>query len=196
VGAGIAAAGLPPLAAAAASTPPSSPWPRRAGAAVVVALLVREAPPGPGSVQATGSPAARPADPAAGRVSALLVVPQFAVVAFVVVYLVDEQGVGVASAALCSPIQFGGRAGSSRALVGPAGRGCAAARLAVRVSRLVRGRRRLAPDAARRCRCCLVPASSPSAGTAGLRRRRGDGRPGGPARPWVLQNTAVALGAR
>jgi sugar phosphate permease len=47
-----------------------------------------------------------------GAVSALLVVPQFAVVAFLVVYLVDEHDVPIAAAALLlAAVQFGGGAG-------------------------------------------------------------------------------------
>ena len=113
LGAGIAAAGLPPLAGA-----------RDLDAAflalalgclvgaAVVALLVREAPSQPVREPGGRSPARDPRIRRMGAVSFLLVVPQFAVVAFVVVYLVDEQSVPAATAALLlAAVQFGGGAG-------------------------------------------------------------------------------------
>jgi sugar phosphate permease len=112
VGAGLAAAGLPPLAAAFGLD--AAFVAMAVGClvgAVVVALAVREAP-----LQPTRDPGGTPPvrDPRIrrmGAVSFLLVVPQFSVVALVVVYLVDEQGVAVATAALLlAAIQFGGGA--------------------------------------------------------------------------------------
>ena len=113
LGAGIAAAGLPPLAAArdldAAFVALAVGC--LAGAAVV-ALLVREAPEQPVREPGGTSPLGDPRIRRMGAVSGLLVVPQFAVVAFVVVYLVDEQDVSVATAALLlAAVQFGGGAG-------------------------------------------------------------------------------------
>jgi predicted MFS family arabinose efflux permease len=85
--------------------------------AVVVALLVREGPLQPQRDPAGASPLRDGRIRRMGLVSALLVVPQFAVVALVVVYLVDEQGVGVAAAALLlAGIQFGG--GAARVVAG------------------------------------------------------------------------------
>jgi sugar phosphate permease len=112
VGAGLAAALLPPLAVArgldAAFTALA------AGClvgALVVAVLVREAPHQrerePGGVSPVRDERIR----RMGLVSLLLVVPQFAVVAFLVVYLVDEHAFGVATAALMlAAVQFGGGA--------------------------------------------------------------------------------------
>jgi sugar phosphate permease len=113
LGAGIAAAGLPPLAAArdldAAFLALAAGC--VVGAAVVV-LLVREAPAQPTREPGGRSPLSDPRIRRMGVVSGLLVVPQFAVVAFVVVYLVDEQSVPVATAALLlAAVQFGGGAG-------------------------------------------------------------------------------------
>lgn len=113
LGAGVAAAALPPLAAARGLDAAFLAMAGACGvAAVVVVALVREAP-------APATPVARGASPARDRrirrmaaVSFLLVVPQFAVVALVVVYLVDEQGFAVATAALVlAGVQLGGGAG-------------------------------------------------------------------------------------
>ena len=113
VGAGLAAAVLPPLA-------------QRSGldaalsllvggcllSAVVVAGLVREAPSQPARVVGGTTPLRDPRIRRLTLVSGLLVVPQFAVVAFLVVYLVDEQDVAVATAALLlAAVQLLGGAG-------------------------------------------------------------------------------------
>jgi sugar phosphate permease len=113
LGAGIAAAVLPPLASArgldAAFVAMAAAC--ALGAAVVL-LLVREAPTAPLRVPGDASPLADPRIRRMGAVSFLLVVPQFLVVAFVVVYLVDEQAFAVATAALVlAVVQFGGGAG-------------------------------------------------------------------------------------
>ncbi|HWH29647.1 MAG TPA: MFS transporter [Mycobacteriales bacterium] len=114
VGAGLAAAVLPPLAAARGLDAAFLVMAAAAGvSAVVVAALVREA---PQQVVATGARGRSPLRDGRIRrlsaVSALLVVPQFAVVAFVVVYLVDEQAFAIATAALVlAAVQFGGGAG-------------------------------------------------------------------------------------
>jgi sugar phosphate permease len=81
-------------------------------AAVAVALWVREAPSQqPGRTQGP-SPLRDPRIRRLWIVSLLLVVPQFTVVAFLVVYLHDEHHVSVASAALLlTLVQFGGAAG-------------------------------------------------------------------------------------
>ncbi len=112
LGAGIAAAGLPPIALAGGID--------RAflvlaggclvGAAVVVAF-VREAPTQEAKV-AGGLPPVRDARiRRLGLVSLLLIVPQFAVVAFLVVYLVDEHDVAIGTAALLlAGVQLGGGA--------------------------------------------------------------------------------------
>ncbi|HWG93881.1 MAG TPA: MFS transporter [Mycobacteriales bacterium] len=101
LGAGLAAALLPPLAQARGL---DAAFLAMAGAAavsaVVVVALVREA---PGQLVREPGGASPLRDPAVRRlslVSFLLVVPQFTVVAFVVVYLVDEQAFAVATAAL------------------------------------------------------------------------------------------------
>jgi sugar phosphate permease len=113
LGAGIAAAVLPPLAAA---RDLDAAFVALAvgclAGAMVVAGLVRESPTQPVRTAGGGSPARDPRIRRMGLVSLLLVVPQFAVVAFVVVYLVDEQGVPIATAALLlAAVQFGGGAG-------------------------------------------------------------------------------------
>ena len=80
--------------------------------AVIVALLVREAPRQPARQAGGLSPVRDPRIRRMGLVSVLLVVPQFAVVAFLVVYLVDEHRFAVATAALLlAAVQFGGGAG-------------------------------------------------------------------------------------
>lgn len=81
-------------------------------AAVAVALWVREAPSQqPGRTRGP-SPLRDPRIRRLWFVSLLLVVPQFAVVAFLVVYLHDEHHVPVATAALLlTLVQFGGAAG-------------------------------------------------------------------------------------
>lgn len=113
VGAGIAAATLPPLAQARGLDAAFLVMAAAAGvAAVVVAALVREA---PGAVARTAGGTSPLRDPAVRRlslVSALLVVPQFTVVAFVVLYLADEHAFAVGAAALVlAGVQFGGGAG-------------------------------------------------------------------------------------
>lgn len=118
VGAGLAAAGLPPLAGARGLD--AAFVAMAVGClvgALVVALLVREAPAQPQREAGGRSPLADPAIRRLGAVSFLLVVPQFAVVALVVVYLVDEQDVAVATAALLlAAVQFGG--GAARIVAG------------------------------------------------------------------------------
>ena len=116
LGAGLAAAGLPPLAAARGL---DAAFGVLVGAcllsAVVVVALVREGPAQQAPAPGRALPDARVLRVAA--VSLLLVVPQFAVVAFLVVYLVDEQDVGVAAAALLlAAVQLAG--GASRVVVG------------------------------------------------------------------------------
>jgi sugar phosphate permease len=113
VGAGIAAATLPPLAQArgldAAFTAMAL---ASAVSAAVVVLLVREAPGAPLRDPGGSSPLRDARVRRLSLVSFLLVVPQFAVVAFVVVYLVDEQAFAVATAALVlAAVQLGGGAG-------------------------------------------------------------------------------------
>ena len=86
-------------------------------AAVVVVLLVREAPDQQKRPPGRGRPMADPVIRRLFFVSLLLVVPQFAVVAFLVVYLVDEQDVPVATAALLlAAVQLLG--GASRIVTG------------------------------------------------------------------------------
>jgi sugar phosphate permease len=113
IGAGVAAAVLPPLAAARGLDAAFLAMAGASGfAAVVVLVLVREAPGAAVRVAGDLSPARDPRIRRMGAVSALLVVPQFLVVAFVVVYLVDEQAFAVATAALVlALVQFGGGAG-------------------------------------------------------------------------------------
>ena len=113
LGAGIAAAVLPPVAdrhgldaafeLLAAGT---------LVGAVAVAVWVREAPSQSGPRVPGPSPLADPRIRRLAGVSALLVVPQFTVVAFVVVYLADEHGVPVATAALMlAGVQLAGGVG-------------------------------------------------------------------------------------
>ncbi len=113
LGAGIAAAVLPPVAVARGL---DAAFQLLAlgllGAAIVVAIWIREAPSQrPGKV--TGpSPLRDPRLRRLAGLSALLVVPQFTVVAFLVVYLVDEHEVRVATAALLlAVVQIGGGTG-------------------------------------------------------------------------------------
>ena len=118
VGAGLAAAVLPPLAAAGGL---GAAFLLLAGGcalgAVVTALLVREGPRQGVRVDGGLPPARDPRIRRVGLVSLLLVVPQFAVVAFLVVYLVDEHDVPVAVAALLlAAVQFGG--GLARIVLG------------------------------------------------------------------------------
>lgn len=113
LGAGLAAAGLPPVALAGGL---ESAFTVLAGAcllgAVVVALLVREAPRQPARVAGGLAPVRDRRIRRLGTTSLLLVVPQFAVVAFLVVYLVDEHDVPPATAALLlAAVQLGGGAG-------------------------------------------------------------------------------------
>jgi sugar phosphate permease len=118
VGAGLAAAGLPPLASARGL---DAAFVAMAAAcllaAVVVVLLVRESPTQQPREAGASSPWEDPRVRRLAAVSFLLVVPQFAVVALVVVYLVDEQDVAVATAALLlAAVQFGG--GAARIVAG------------------------------------------------------------------------------
>jgi sugar phosphate permease len=113
LGAGLAAAGLPPVAIAGGL---DAAFLVLAGGcllgALVVVVLVREAPTQPVRVPGGLAPARDPRIRRLGLASLLLVVPQFAVVAFLVVYLVDEHGVRPASAALLlAAVQLGGGAG-------------------------------------------------------------------------------------
>lgn len=113
LGAGLAAAGLPPVAGAhgldAAFVVLAVSC--LAGAAVVV-LLVREAPQQPVRVPGGVVPFRDPQIRRLAAVSLLLVVPQFTVVAFLVVYLVDEHAVAPAVAALLlAAVQLAGGAG-------------------------------------------------------------------------------------
>lgn len=112
LGAGLAAALLPPLAGARGL---DGAFLALAGCclagAVVVALLVREAPHQPARDPDGRSPVHDPRIRRMASVSMLLVVPQFAVVAFVVVYLVDEHDVAPATAALAlAAVQLSGGA--------------------------------------------------------------------------------------
>jgi sugar phosphate permease len=113
VGAALAAAGLPPIASAYGLDAAFLVLAGGCGlAAVVVTLLVREAPVQPKKIAGGLSPGRDPRIRRLGLVSSLLVVPQFAVVAFLAVYLVDERGVAVGSAALLlAAVQLGGGAG-------------------------------------------------------------------------------------
>jgi len=113
VGAALAAAGLPPIASAYGLDVAFLVLAGGCGlAAVVVAVLVREAPVQPQRIAGGLSPGRDPRIRRLGLVSLLLVVPQFAVVAFLAVYLVDEHGVAVGSAALLlAAVQLGGGAG-------------------------------------------------------------------------------------
>lgn len=113
LGAGLAAAGLPPIALAggldAAFVVLASGC---AVGAVVVAALVREAPSQAVRIEGGLTPIRDPRIRRFGLVSLLLVVPQFAIVAFLVVYLVDEHDVAPATAALLlAAVQLGGGAG-------------------------------------------------------------------------------------
>ena len=113
LGAGLAAAGLPPIALAggldAAFVVLASGC---LAGALVVALLVREAPSQSVRVDGGLTPIRDPRIRRFGLVSLLLVVPQFAIVAFLVVYLVDEHDVAPATAALLlAAVQLGGGAG-------------------------------------------------------------------------------------
>lgn len=113
VGAGLGAALLPPLAGARGLD--AAFLALAVGClvgALVVAVLVREAPHQPVREAGGVSPVRDARIRRMGLVSFLLVVPQFAVVAFLVVYLVDEHDVAVATAALLlAAVQFGGGAG-------------------------------------------------------------------------------------
>jgi sugar phosphate permease len=113
LGAGIAAAGLPPIALAGGL---DTAFVVLAGGcllgALVAVALVREAPSQPVRDPAGLRPFRDPRIRRFGLVSLLLVVPQFAVVAFLVVYLVDEHEVSPARAALLlAAVQLGGGAG-------------------------------------------------------------------------------------
>ena len=113
LGAGLAAAVLPPVAVRGGL---DAAFDLLIGtcltAAVVVALFVREAP-GQSPGRTTGpSPMRDPRLRRLAAVSLLLVIPQFAVVAFLVVYLHDEHAVAVTTAALLlAGVQFTGGAG-------------------------------------------------------------------------------------
>ena len=113
LGAGLAAAVLPPVASAHGLDAAFRLLAAGCLAgAVVVALLVREAPRQPQKVHGGLAPVRDARIRRLGAVSMLLVVPQFAVVAFLVVYLVDEHGVSVGAAALLlAAVQFGGGTG-------------------------------------------------------------------------------------
>lgn len=113
VGAGLAAALLPPLAQARGLDAAFRAMAAAAAvSAVVVVALVREAPGAAPREPDGASPLRDGRIRRLSLVSALLVVPQFAVVAFVVVYLVDEQAFAVGTAALVlALVQFGGGAG-------------------------------------------------------------------------------------
>jgi sugar phosphate permease len=113
LGAGLAAAGLPPVANAGGL---DAAFLVLAGGcllgAVVVLALVREAPSQPVRIAGGLAPIRDPRIRRFGVVSLLLVIPQFAVVAFLVVYLVDEHDVRPASAALLlAAVQLAGGAG-------------------------------------------------------------------------------------
>ncbi len=113
LGAGLAAAVLPPVAARGGL---DAAFDLLVGvcllAAVVVALLVREAPSQQAGPRSGPSPLRDPRLRRLAGVSLLLVVPQFAIVAFLVVYLHDEHGVAVTTAALLlALVQFAGGAG-------------------------------------------------------------------------------------
>lgn len=118
LGAGLAAAGLPAVAVVAGLD--GAFLVLAAGcllSAAVVVALVREAPRQPARVAGGRSPLRDPRIRRIGVASLLLVVPQFAVVAFLVVYLVDEQDVPVAGAALLlAGVQLLG--GASRIVTG------------------------------------------------------------------------------
>ncbi len=113
LGAGLAAAGLPPIALAGGLD--AAFVVLAAGCAlgaVVVAALVREAPSQAVRIDGGLTPIRDPRIRRFGLVSLLLVVPQFAIVAFLVVYLVDEHDVAPATAALLlAAVQLGGGAG-------------------------------------------------------------------------------------
>lgn len=118
LGAGLAAAVLPPVASAGGL---DAAFLVLAGGcllgAVVVLLLVREAPSQPVRVAGGLAPVRDARIRRLGTVSLLLVVPQFVVVAFLVVYLVDEHDVRPAAAALLlAAVQLGG--GASRIVAG------------------------------------------------------------------------------
>jgi predicted MFS family arabinose efflux permease len=113
LGAGLAAAGLPPVALAGGL---DAAFLVLAGGcllgALVVVALVREAPAQPVREPGGLAPMHDPRIRRFGLVSLLLVVPQFAIVAFLVVYLVDEHDVAPARAALLlAAVQLGGGAG-------------------------------------------------------------------------------------
>jgi len=83
----------------------------------VVAALVREAPQQPVYDPVGRMPVRDPRIRRMGQISFLLVVPQLAVVALVVLYVVDEQDVPVAAAALLlAAVHFGG--GAARIVAG------------------------------------------------------------------------------
>jgi sugar phosphate permease len=113
VGAGLAAALLPPLAQARGLDAAFLAMAAAAAvSAVVVVALVREAPGRPVREPGGASPLRDPRVRRLSLVSFLLVVPQFTVVAFVVVYLVDEHAFAVATAGLVlAAVQVSGGAG-------------------------------------------------------------------------------------
>ncbi len=112
VGAALAAALLPPVASARGLDAAFLALAGGCGlGALVVAVLVREAPRQPARIAGGLAPARDPRIRRIGAVSFLLVIPQFAVVAFLAVYLVDEHGVSFGTAALLlAGVQLGGGA--------------------------------------------------------------------------------------
>lgn len=112
VGAALAAALLPPVATARGLDAAFLVLAGGCGVgALVVAVLVREAPRQAARVAGGLGPAGDPRIRRIGAVSFLLVIPQFAVVAFLVVYLVDEHDVSFGTAALLlAAVQLGGGA--------------------------------------------------------------------------------------
>ena len=118
LGAGLSAAVLPPLASRHGL---DAAFVALAGfttlGAVIVLALIREAPTQQAGAVSGPHPARDPRIRRMAWASLLLVVPQFAVVAFLVVYLHDEQGFSVAAAALVlAGVQLGG--GAARIIAG------------------------------------------------------------------------------
>ena len=112
VGAALAAALLPPVASARGLDAAFLVLAGGCGVgALVVAVLVREAPRQSVKVAGGLAPAKDARIRRIGVVSFLLVIPQFAVVAFLAVYLVDEHGTSFGTAALLlAAVQLGGGA--------------------------------------------------------------------------------------
>jgi MFS family permease len=132
LGAGIAAAGLPPVALAGGLD--AAFLVLAAGCllgALVVVALVREAPSQPARVAGGLAPSRDPRIRRFGLVSMLLVVPQFAVVAFLVVYLLDEHGVRRRARRCCSrPSSSAAGSVASSPAAGRTGSGCGSCRCA------------------------------------------------------------------